>query len=120
MRYASLIALVVLCAGCASSGVFPIATGDPGAASSSALRQISLAQEAGADSLAPDAMAAARRQLATSQEQAQAGHASRAAVSGQQAAASAIFAKSEADRVLSERDKAAATAAMQVLPPQER
>lgn len=120
MRFLSLPALAVLLFGCASAGVFPSSAGDPSAASSVAQRQISLAEEAGADSLAPDPLGIARRQLADAQAQAQAGRSARASVSAQQAAASAIFAKSEADRVRSERDKAIALAALQALPPQER
>ncbi len=120
MRLSLFPCLSALLIGCASTGTFPTLAADPGAASGAAQRQISLAMDAGADSLAPEALSAANRYLATAQQELQAGHSSRAAISAQQAAASATFAKAEADRVRAERDKAQALAAMQALPPQER
>ncbi len=120
MRVLPLLTATAFLAGCATAGTFPTSTGDPAAAASAASRQITLAMDAGADSLAPDALSAAQRQLATAQQEAQAGHNSRAAITAQQSAASAIFAKAEADRVRAEKDKTQALAAMQALPPQER
>jgi hypothetical protein len=119
MRESLVFVIPVLLAGCATAGSYPTNTGDPGAASTAAARQIALATDAGADSLAPEVLADANRLLAAAQQEAQAGHASRAAISAQQAAASAVYAKAQADRVLAERDKAQALAAMQALPPQE-
>lgn len=102
--------------GCASAGVFPNA-GDPGPVIGAAQRQIEVAQSAGADSLAPQALATARRHLVEAQVQVQANRNGRAAVAAQQAAASAVYAKAQADRVLAVRDSAHAEQALRAVPP---
>jgi hypothetical protein len=118
MQFLSIVAIATLVTGCASTGGFPKTTGDPNAALTAARRQIAVAHDAGADSLAPDALAQARREVLRAESQLAADHADRAAVSAQQAAASAAYAKAEADRVRAGRDKAKADSALRVLPPQ--
>jgi hypothetical protein len=118
MQIARILGIATLFAGCASAGNFPNTTGDPHAAISAARRQIAVAQDAGADSLASDAMAEARREVLRAESQLAEAHADRAAVSAQQAAASAAYAKAQADRVRAGRDKARADSALGVLPPQ--
>lgn len=110
--------VAMLMAGCASAGGFPSAAGDPNAAIAAARRQISLAQDAGADSLAAGPLADARREVLRAESQLTDTHAGRAAVSAQQAAASAAYAKAEADRVRASQDRARADSALRVLPPQ--
>lgn len=106
--------------GCASAGAFPTVAGDPNASMTAAQRQIGLAHDAGADSLAPDVLALAQRQFQAAQTDLDAHRVARASVSAQQAAATAAYAKAQADRVRAEREKAQADSAMQALPQQGR
>ena len=100
MRRIWWMAAAVALAGCASAGggLFPEA-GDAPAAIAGAERMLGEAQQAGADSLARDAMASARANLTA----ARAASGNRAALLGRQAQADARFARAEADRVRAER-----------------
>jgi len=101
---------------CASGGgIFPTA-GDPVAAVSNAERLIAEAQQAGADSLAPDAMSSARQNFATAQVLMRQRSLDRAALKGREAAADATFAKAFAQRAAAERERAAAKAALDAVP----
>ena len=118
MQIGRIVGIATLFAGCASAGGFPKPAGDPNAAIAAARRQIALAQDAGADSLAPDALAEARREVQRAESQLADTHADRAAVSAQEAAASAAYAKAQADLVRARRDRGRADSAFRVLPPQ--
>jgi hypothetical protein len=118
MHIARILGITTLCVGCASAGAFPNSAGDANAAIATARRQIGLAQDAGADSLAPAPIAEARHEVLVAESQLGATHPERAAVSAQQAAASAAYAKALADRVRANRDKTKADSALRVLPPQ--
>jgi hypothetical protein len=120
MHIGQILGITTLCVGCASAGAFPSTAGDANAAIATARRQISLAQDAGADSLAPAPLAEARREVQMAESQLGSTHPERAAVSGQQAAASAAYAKALADRVRANRDKTKADSALRMLPPQSR
>ncbi|MGI9077662.1 MAG: hypothetical protein ACR2G6_10080 [Gemmatimonadaceae bacterium] len=108
----------ILASGCASGGgsIFPEA-GDADAAISNAEQQISQAVALGADSLALDAMASARHNLATARSLSTGSGRDRAALAGRQAAADAILAQERAKLVLAERTQAQAKASLDALPP---
>ena len=122
MRRTCVLGLGALLAGCASAGGFP-ETRDPSRAISAAQEQIALAEEAGADSLAPDALGSARRNLQAAvalrrgRERVTDENARRAAVIAEEAEADAIYAKAQADRVRTERERSQAQAALAALPP---
>jgi hypothetical protein len=107
--------LPILLAGCATAGYFP-QSGDPNAAMATARDQIALAEQAGADSLAPEALASAQQNLQTAESHMQ-GSSKRAAVDAKQAAADAIYAKAQAERVRAEHDQQQAQTALEALPP---
>jgi hypothetical protein len=117
MQIARILGAATLAVGCASTGGFPNTAGDPNAAIATARRQIAVAQDAGADSLARDALTEARREVLLAESQLGETHPERAVVSAQQAAASAAYAKALADRARANRDKAQADSALRVLPP---
>jgi hypothetical protein len=97
---------------CASGGgIFPTA-GDPNAAVANAERLIAEAQQAGADSLVPDAMASARQNFAAAQVLMRQRSLDRAALKGREAAADATYARAAALRATAERERAAAQAAL--------
>jgi hypothetical protein len=118
MRMACIVGIATLIAGCASTGGFPKGGGDPNAAIAAARRQIGVAQEAGADSLASGTMAEARREATRAESQLADAHPDQAVVTAQQSAATAAYAKAQADRARAGRDKAQADSALRVLPPQ--
>lgn len=97
---------------CATGGgIFPTA-GDPTAAVANAERLIAEAQQAGADSLAPDVMSSARQNFAAAQELMRRRSMDRAALKGREAAADATYAKASAQRAAAERERAAAKVAL--------
>ena len=110
---------VILASGCASSGggsIFPEA-GDADAAIANAEQQINQATAIGADSLASDAIASARQNLATARSMNTGSGRDRAALAGRRAAADAIFAQERAKLVMAERMQAQAKASLDMLPP---
>jgi hypothetical protein len=116
MQIAQILGVATLCVGCASAGGFPNTAGDANAAIATARRQIALAHDAGADSLATNPFAEARREVLVAESQLAATHPERAAVTAQQAAASAAYAKALADRARATHDKTQADSALQVVP----
>ena len=109
----------ILASGCASAGggsIFPEA-GDADAAIANAEQQINQATAIGGDSLAADAMASARANLATARSMNTGSGRDRAALAGRQAAADAIFAQERAKLVMAERMQAQAKASLDALPP---
>ncbi|MBC7791590.1 MAG: hypothetical protein H7Z74_16715 [Anaerolineae bacterium] len=109
----------ILASGCASGSggsIFPEA-GDADAAIANAEQQISMATGIGADSLAADAMASARQNLASARSMNTASTRDRSALAGRQAAADAIFAQERAKLVMAERMQAQAKASLDALPP---
>jgi hypothetical protein len=118
MRSMRMFALVLVVSGCASAGgggIFPEA-GDAGAAISNADRLIGQAQQAGADSLAAEAMTSARQHLAEARAQQQNRDDERAAMHARMAAADASYARAAVNRALADRRKAAAQTALNALP----
>jgi hypothetical protein len=118
MRTIRAFALSLIAAGCASGGRFPQQTGDPRAEIATAERLVGAAQQAGADSLAPQALALARQQLAAAQADVIANENDRAAFKARLAAADATYARAAAERAKAERARASAQAALQQSPPQ--
>ena len=118
MHVSRLLALALVAGGCASAGggIFPEA-GEPVAAVARAEALIQDAVRAGADSLAAEAIAAARRNVTESQV-AQRGHdANRAALFAREAQADATYAKAAAERAKADRARTDAEAALKALPP---
>jgi hypothetical protein len=109
-----MVAVAFALTACASAGgsIFPEA-GEPIAAIAAAERLINDAQQAGADSLAAEPLAAARTHLA----EARAATGNRAALKGRQAQAAATFARAEAERKLAERAQVQAQESLRALPP---
>jgi hypothetical protein len=122
MRRHAILATAALCAAvsltaCASGGgAFP-ESGEPNAAISNATRLIEEARQAGADSLARDAIESAQRNLGEAQAFLQTNHRDRAALAAQVAAADARYARVAAQRARAERAHSEARAALQALPP---
>lgn len=119
MRNMYLLAFAALVTvGCASGGgsIFPEA-GDANAAISNAEQQINQAVAAGADSLASDALASARQNLATARSMNTSSTRDRAALAGRRAAADAIYAQERAKQLMAERMQAQAKASLDALPP---
>ena len=102
--------------GCASAGTFPEA-GDAVAAIAGAERLIQDAERAGADSLATEPLAAARRNLATAKGQRDARQSARAALTAREAQADATLAREAAERGRAQRARDAAATAARQLPP---
>jgi hypothetical protein len=117
MRSMRMFALVLVVSGCASAGggIFPEA-GDAGAAISNADRLIGEAQQAGADSLAAEAMTSARQHLAEARAQQQNRDDERAAMHARMAAGDATYARALVNRTVADRRKAAAQTALNALP----
>ena len=118
MRNMRMFALVLVFFGCASAGgggIFPEA-GDAGAAISNADRWIGEAQQAGADSLAAEAITSARQHLAEARAQQQNRDEERAAMHARMAAADATYARATVNRAQADRRKAAAQTALNALP----
>lgn len=118
IRWVAAASLVV--AGCASAGRFPADLGntrsDAQVAIGDAERQIAAAANAGGDSLAVEAMTSARAHLAQARESE--GKSDRLAVlRARQAAADGVYAKAVAERVLAERARVRARAAVEALGP---
>ena len=101
------IGLAVLAAatiGCAtSSHAFPSTPGDPRTSIGRATSAIDAAASAGGDTLAADAMRAARQHLADAQIELRDKHSDRAGLRARQAVADALYAKAQAERVMAER-----------------
>ena len=119
MRRVTWLGVAVVLAGCASAGassIFPEA-GDPNAAIANAERQIAEAVAAGADSLAPQPLAAARQNMEEAKTLLNDRKSSQAALEGRAAAADAIFAREESRRIAAERQRAEALASLNELPP---
>lgn len=110
----SLGAAAALSACASGGGPFP-SSGDPTAPIANASRLIGEAQQAGADSVAPEAMAAARQALADAQVLVRRRSSDRAAVRGREAAAEAAYAKAAAQRAVAEREHGRAKAALDSL-----
>jgi len=92
--------------GCAtSSHAFPSTPGDPRTAIGRATSAIDAAASAGADTLAADAMRAARQHLADAQIELRDKHNDRAGLRARQAVADALYAKAQAERVMAERGR---------------
>jgi hypothetical protein len=114
MRNTRVFALALFATGCASAGSrFPKQTGDPQTEIGNAERLITQAQQAGADSLAPEALTMARQQLAAAQADRSANRTDAATFKGRLAAADATYARALAERVKAERARDAAQAALQ-------
>jgi hypothetical protein len=114
MRNTRVFALALFATGCASAGgPFPKQTGDSRTEIATAERLIAQAQQAGADSLAPEPLVLARQQLASAQADQIANQPDRAAFKGRLAAADAMYARAAAERVRAERVRAAEQAALQ-------
>jgi hypothetical protein len=119
LRWSAAASLVAVAA-CASAGRFPADLGDTRSDAQAAIgeaeRQIAAAANAGGDSLAVDAMTGARAHLAAARESE--GKSDRLAVlRARQAAADAVYARALAERVLAERARARARAAVDALGP---
>lgn len=113
-------ASLLLAAACASGGRFPADLGstrsDAQIAIGDAERQIAAAANAGGDSLSVEVMTGARAHLAAAREAE--GKSDRLAVlRARQAAADAVYAKALAERVLAERARAQARAAVEAVGP---
>ncbi|MFN2400715.1 MAG: hypothetical protein ABR543_19080 [Gemmatimonadaceae bacterium] len=118
MRIVRAIGAAMIMAGCASGGgsIFPEA-GEPNAAIANAQRLIAEAQQAGADSLAREALATAQQNVAAAQTELRNNNNDRAALKAREAAADATFAREQARRVLADREQARARGALDALPP---
>lgn len=116
MRYVGLLVATVLL-GCSPSRAF---RNDVNATStiSEAERFITDAQQAGADSLAAEPLAAAQRAVQTAREFAQQGQSGRAHLEALKAQAEARYARAAAERERAQRQRAQARAAYDALPPQ--
>lgn len=119
IRWVAAASLVVV-AGCASAGRFPADLGntpnDARTAIGDAERQIAAAANAGGDSLAVEAMSAARSHLALARESEDKSE-RLAVLRARQATADAIYAKAVAERVLAERARVRARSALDALGP---
>lgn len=119
MRRVTWLGVAAVLAGCASAGagsIFPEA-GDPNAAIANAERQIADAVAAGADSLAPQPLAAARQNMEEAKTLLNDRKNEQAALEARAAAADAIFAREESRRLAAERQRAEALASLNALPP---
>ena len=118
MHVTRLLAVALVAGGCASAGggIFPEA-GEPVAALSRAEALIQDAERAGADSLAAEAMAAARRNVTEAQVAQRGRDGNRAALFAREAQADAIYAKAAAERARADRARTDADAALKALPP---
>ncbi len=114
------VASLVVAAGCASAGRFPADLGstpsDAQMAIGDAERQIAAAANAGGDSLAVEAMTAARAHLAQARESEDKSE-RLAVLRARQATADAVYAKAVAERVLAERARVRARSAVDALGP---
>jgi hypothetical protein len=103
--------------GCAtSSHAFPSTPGDLRTTIGRATAAIDNAASAGADTLAADAMRAARQHLADAQIELRDKHSDRAGLRARQAVADALYAKAQAERVLAERARAAEETQLEQIP----
>lgn len=118
MHVSRLLAIALVAGGCASAGggIFPEA-GEPVAALARAEALIQDAERAGADSLASEAMASARRNVTESQVAQRGRDANRAALFAREAQADATYAKAAAERAKADRARNDADAALKALPP---
>ena len=106
---------VLAAGGCARGSAYP-STMAPGPEIERAARMVTEAQTAGADSLAADALATARKTLEEARQQ-QRGSANRAAIVARRAATEAAYARALAERELAQRARTEAMRAMDGLPP---
>ena len=104
-----------LLVGCASGGRKWPEISDASALIAEARSEIDEAERAGADTLAPEALASARQALTDAENRAQ-GSAHRAAVDARRAAADANFAEAQAERLKAERERTRAEGALATLP----
>jgi hypothetical protein len=103
--------------GCATSGhAFPSTPGDPRTTIGRATSAIDAAASAGADTLAADAMRAGRQHLADAQIEFRDKHNDRAGLRARQAAADALYAKAQAERVMAERARTTEQARLDQIP----
>jgi Spy/CpxP family protein refolding chaperone len=101
---------------CAStSTAFPSPIGDPNTIVAHAKTMIDDASAAGADTLAHDAMLAARQHFADAQIELRDKHTGRAMMRAREAVADATYAKASADRIMAERSRNAEEALLQQL-----
>lgn len=110
-----LVAVLALGAGCAGR-VFP-PVGDPNGPIAEADQAISAASNAGADSLASEALTSAKQNVAVAREEQRQGRLDRAALAARQAAADAVYARAAAERAAAERAQRDAQTAYSALPP---
>ena len=113
-------ALLLVAGGCASfgggGGLIP-ESGDPAAVLTRAEAMIADARQAGADSLANEALVAAGQKFAAARTALDKNDRNRAALLAREAEAEAIFAKATAERTKADRAKTEASAALAALPP---
>ena len=100
--------LAALVSACASGGAFPPATEPMPHVVGRAMAAITEAAAAGADSLAPEPIKAARQHLVQATAEEQAKHTDRAALLARETIADASYARAEAERVAADHARTAA------------
>lgn len=94
---------------CATGGrAFPVTGEAPTHVLGRATAAVAEAVDAGADSLAPEALKSARQHLAAATAEQQAKHEDRAGLFAREAIADAVFARAESERIMAERARTAA------------
>jgi hypothetical protein len=107
-------ATTIACA--TSSHSFPSTPGDLRTVIGRATTAIDAAASAGADTLAAEAMRAARQHLADAQIELRDKHHERAGLRARQATADALYAKAQAERVMAERARDAEQTQLERIP----
>lgn len=117
MRKKLIVGAVLLSVGCASGGGVVPFNGVYEDAIATAQDRLAAAQAAGADSLAIEAMQAARQNIAAAQVEKRNNNSNRATLKARLAQADATYARIQSERVMSERAQAQSRAALAALPP---